>query len=223
MSFRRRLFPLLLILPMLAGGNAHAAPSRPNVLLILSDDQGWGDLGRHGNPKINTPNLDTLAQSGIELERFYVCPNCATSRASLLTGRYHYRTGVSGDDRGEEVMYDYETTLAEILRDADYATGCFGKWNNGSNWPHHPNAQGFDEFVGKCQENWEESSDVELEHNGKVHPTTGRITNVLTDEAISFMAREADAGKPFFCFLPYPAIHSSDPAADPLFDKYRAR
>ena len=122
--------------------------SPPNVLLILTDDQGWGDLGIHGNPIIQTPVLDAFARGGVRVENFYVSPLCAPTRASLLTGRYHLRTGTRWVSDGLENMNPEEVTLAEIFQAAGYATGCFGKWHNGAHYPFHPNQQGFDEFIG---------------------------------------------------------------------------
>src|SRR5688572_29898573 len=118
-----RLLVLALLLPELA-----AAVERPNVLLIIADDQGWGDVRSHGNERIETPNLDQLAASGARFERFYVDPLCAPTRAALLTGRHSLRSGVHGVTRGHETMRSSETTLAEAFQEAGYATGCIGKW-----------------------------------------------------------------------------------------------
>ncbi len=112
---------------------------RPNVVLIMTDDQGWGDIRSHGNDKIDTPVMDKLAAAGARFERFFVSPVCAPTRASLLTGRYHLRTGVHGVTRGRENMRSEEVTIAEALKGAGYATGCFGKWHNGRHYPYHPN------------------------------------------------------------------------------------
>ncbi len=129
---------------------AAAAQSRsPNVVLILSDDQGFGDIHSHGNAKIDTPVLDRLATEGARFDRFFVSPICAPTRASLMTGRYFLRTGVVEvtPDHLATMQLD-EVTLAEAFRQANYATGLFGKWHLGKWYPYHPNVQGFDEFVG---------------------------------------------------------------------------
>src|SRR5262249_35902149 len=133
------------LLLFVAAGPALAAEARPNVLLILTDDQGWGDIRSHGNDKIDTPTLDRLADSGARFDRFYVSPVCAPTRASLLTGRYHLRTGVSGVTRTYETMRTDEVTLADAFRAAGYATACYGKWHNGAHYPHSPTGRGFDE------------------------------------------------------------------------------
>ncbi len=200
---------------------ASGADRPPNVVLIMTDDQGWGDVGIHGNKQLDTPHLDRLARDGVRLNHFYVSPVCAPTRASLLTGRYHERTGVFGVTRGEENMYTDEVTLAEVFKAAGYATGCFGKWHNGSNWPHHPNAQGFDEFIGFCGGHWNNYFDTELEHNGKTFRSSGYITDVITGAATRFIATNKD--KPFFCYVPYNAPHSPWQVPDKFYDKYKQR
>jgi arylsulfatase A-like enzyme len=127
---------------------------QPNVVIIIADDQGWGDVGIHGNTNVHTPHLDALAGSGARMNNFYVAPVCAPTRASLLTGRYHRRTGVTGVSRAAERMNLDEVTLADVFKKAGYATGAFGKWHNGSVYPYHPNGRGFDEFFGFCCGHW---------------------------------------------------------------------
>ncbi|MBN1417494.1 MAG: sulfatase-like hydrolase/transferase, partial [Planctomycetes bacterium] len=194
---------------------------RPNVLLIMTDDQGWGDIRSHGNERIDTPVLDRLAASGARFDRFFVSSVCAPTRASLLTGRYHLRTGTTWVTHGREVMRAEETTIAEALRAAGYATGCFGKWHNGAYYPHHPNGQGFDEFLGFCGGHWNEYFDPMLERNGEPVATKGYITDVLTDAAIAFIRR--NRGQPFFCYIPYNAPHSPFQVPDRYFETYEDR
>ena len=129
-----------------------AAP--PNVLIVLTDDQGWGDLTIHGNRNLSTPHLDSIAKQGASFRNYYVCQVCAPTRAEFLTGRYHPRTGVSGVSRGEERINADETTLADIFKSAGYATGAFGKWHNGTQSPLHPNDRGFDEYYGFTSGHW---------------------------------------------------------------------
>ena len=192
--------------------------SSPNVLLILTDDQGWGDLGVHGNPIIQTPVLDDFARKGVEVKNFYVSPLCAPTRASLLTGRYHLRTGTRWVSDGLENMNPEEVTLAEMFKSAGYATGCFGKWHNGAHFPFHPNQQGFDEFIGFCAGHWNNYFNTTLQHNGEPFPTEGYITDVLTDEAIKFIEQSGD--EPFFCYVPYNVPHGPFQVPDQYFDKY---
>jgi arylsulfatase A-like enzyme len=119
-------------------------PRHPNVIVILTDDQGHGDLGFHGNPTIRTPHIDRLARESVQLERFYVSPVCAPTRASLLTGRYNFRTGAVDTYLGRALMHPEEVTLAEVLAPAGYRRGIFGKWHLGDNYPLRPMDQGFE-------------------------------------------------------------------------------
>ena len=130
----------------LTATGANAADRPPNIVILLSDDQGWGDLGIHGNVNIKTPHIDSLARDGALLDRFFVCPVCAPTRAEFLTGRYYPRTGVHGVSTGAERMNPDEVCIADTFKAAGYATGAFGKWHNGTQWPYHPNARGFDEY-----------------------------------------------------------------------------
>ncbi|GAB3702533.1 sulfatase-like hydrolase/transferase [Spirosoma flavus] len=193
----------------------------PNVLFILTDDQGWGDLSLHGNRFIETPNLDRMARSGAQFERFFVSPLCAPTRASLLTGRYHLRTGTVSVTQGWERMRSDELTLAEVFHQNGYATGCFGKWHNGEHVPEDPNGQGFDEFLGFCAGHWNNYFDTELQHNDRMVATKGFITDVLTDAALSFMGK--NKSRPFFCYVPFNAPHSPHQVPDRYFDKYKAK
>lgn len=193
----------------------------PNVLLILTDDQGYGDLKIHRNQLIETPNMDNLAKESAQFERFYVSPLCAPTRASLLTGRYHLRTGTVSVSKGLEIMRENETTLAEIFKENGYKTGVFGKWHNGKHYPNHPNGQGFNEFFGFCGGHWTNYFDTMLEHNGKEVSTKGYITDILTGKALDFI--ENNKKQPFFCYVPYNAPHSPHQVPDKYFDKYKAK
>ena len=191
----------------------------PNVVLILTDDQGFGDVQSHGNKLIETPVHDRIASEGARFDRFYVSPVCAPTRASLLTGRYHIRTGVHGVTRGHEMMRADEVTIAELLKGAGYATGCFGKWHNGSQYPHHPNGQGFDEFLGFCAGHWNNYFDATLDRNGKKQKTNGFIIDALTDAAIDFI--ESNSDRPFFCYIPYNTPHTPWQVPERFWQKYR--
>ena len=210
---------LLVLGGMLTACEKETSVEKPNVILILTDDQGYGDIHMHGNDSISTPNMDLLGTEGVRLDRFYVSPVCAPTRASLLTGRYHLRTGTHWVTRGGENMHEEEVTLAELFKANGYATGIFGKWHNGSHYPEHPLGQGFDEFTGFCAGHWNNYFDTQLEHNGEMLPTDGYITDVLTDHALAFM--DAHADEPFFCYLPYNAPHSPFQVPDKYFNKYK--
>ncbi len=196
-----------------------AAGKRPNVLLILADDQGYGDLSLHGNPYLKTPNMDRLAGQGIEFTRFYVSPVCAPTRCSLLTGRYNVRCGVHGVTAGMETMPTEETTIAEALRPAGYRTALYGKWHLGSHYPNVPHAQGFDEFIGFRTGHWINYWDPKLERNGKPHPMKGYITEVLTDQAMRFL--EANRSDPFFLYLAYNVPHAPYMVPAKYWDEFK--
>lgn len=208
-----RLIAALLCLTAAASAGS-AAAARPNVVIFLADDMGWGDLSVSGNRAVATPNIDSLARGGVSLDRFYVCPVCSPTRAEFLTGRYHPRTGVRGVSTGQERLNLDESTLADAFQAAGYRTGAFGKWHNGSQWPYHPNARGFDEYYGFTSGHWGEYFDPPLEHNGRPVRGKGYMTDLLTDQALAFMAASRD--RPFLCYLPYNVPHSpwAVPAAD---------
>ena len=195
--------------------------ARPNVLLIITDDQGYGDLSLHGNPHLKTPNLDRLGQAGVRFERFYVNSFCAPTRAALLTGRYPLRCGVWGVTHNKEAMRPEEVTLGEAFRGAGYRTACLGKWHNGEQFPYTPPGQGFDEFFGFHNGHINDYFDTELIRGARPAPTRGYISDVLTDEAIRFV-REAGS-RPFLCYLSYNAPHSPFQVPDRYFDKFQAK
>ena len=201
--------------------NCATKAGKPNVLLILTDDQGWGDVTSHNNPRVHTPTMDRLAAEGARFDRFYVSPVCAPTRASLLSGRYHPRTGVHGVTRDYETMRADEVTIAEILKQNGYATAAFGKWHNGAHYPQNPNGQGFDEFVGFCAGHWNNYFSTKLERNGVEFKSKGYIADYLTDEAIRFIEKNKE--KPFFCYVPYNPPHSPFQAPDAYFEKYKAQ
>ena len=182
------------------------AQTRPNVVIFLADDMGWGDISANGNPNHSTPNIDSLARDGVKLDRFYVCPVCSPTRAEFLTGRYHRRTGVRGVSTGQERLNLDEKTLADAFKAAGYRTGAFGKWHNGSQWPYHPNARGFDEYYGFTSGHWGEYFDPPLEHNGQPVRGKGYMTDLLTDKALEFI--DENKARSFLCYVPYNVPHS---------------
>jgi arylsulfatase A-like enzyme len=209
---------LSLFATLAAAGPAAAQP-RPNVVVILADDAGWGDLGVHGNTNLRTPHLDGLAAAGARFENFYVQPVCAPTRAEFLTGRWHPRGGVRGVSTGAERLNLDETTLADALRAAGYATGCFGKWHNGSQYPYHPRGRGFNEYYGFPSGHWGDYFSPPLEHDGRVVTGNGYLPDDLTDRAIGFIERKR--AKPFFCYLPLNTPHSPMQVPDRFFDRFR--
>lgn len=206
---------------------AAAETRRPNVILLLTDDQGYGDVGFHGNAKIRTPQMDQLAREGMELTRFYCSPVCAPTRASLMTGRYYYRSGVVHTSRGGAKMQGTETTLAELLQGAGYATGIFGKWHLGDNYPMRPQDQGFMESlvhksggIGQAPDKPNSYFDPWLWKNGKRERGKGYCTDLFFNAALEFMDRQSAEGKPFFVYLPTNAPHTPLEVADDYWKPY---
>jgi len=190
----------------------------PNIVLILTDDQGWGDLSRTGNRNLSTPRIDGLAGDGAAFDSFYVQPLCAPTRAEVLTGRYFPRTGVRGVTRRAECLNLDEVTIGDVFRTAGYATGCFGKWHSGSAYPYHPNGRGFDEFFGFCCGHWSHYFDSTLERNGTELKSTGYIVDALTEEAMAFM--ENNRNRPFLCYVPFNTPHSPFQVPDRWYAKF---
>lgn len=200
------------------GTAAVAADAPPNIVVILTDDQGWGDLSLQGNTNLSTPHIDSLAKQGAQFERFFVCPVCSPTRAEFLTGRYHPRGGVYDTSTGGERLDLDEQTIAEIFRDAGYKTGAFGKWHNGMQYPYHPRGRGFDEYYGFCSGHWGNYFSPELEHNGRLVRGEGYITDDFTNHAIRFI--EANQDQPFFCYLPLCTPHSPMQVPDLFYEKF---
>ncbi|MCE2756831.1 MAG: arylsulfatase [Chitinophagaceae bacterium] len=191
---------------------------QPNVLIIIADDQGWGDLGFTGNKTAHTPNLDKLAKSGTILDRFYVSPVCSPTRAEILTGRYHVRTGVSGTSTGRVRLDLDETTIAEAFKHNGYQTALFGKWHNGGQAPYHPNCRGIDEFYGFCSGHWGNYFNPILENNGEVLKGKGFMTDDLTDHAIEYINKQQD--QPFFMIMALNTPHSPMQVPDAFWNRY---
>jgi len=191
----------------------------PNILFILTDDQGWGDLSISGNPNLQTPNIDQLAKNGAILDRFYVSPVCSPTRAEILTGRYAVRSGVYSTSQGGERIDLDETTIAEVFKNAGYKTGAFGKWHSGMQYPYHPNGRGFEEYYGFCSGHWGNYIDPMLEHNGELVQGEGFLPDDLTNKAMAFIEKNKD--QPFFAYLPYNTPHSPMQMPDKWWNKFK--
>ena len=192
--------------------------SSPNIVLVVSDDQGWGDLSLHGNTNLNTPHIDGLAASGASFDRFFVSPVCSPTRAEILTGRYHPRGGVFSTSAGGERLDLDEVTIADILKQAGYQTAAFGKWHNGMQYPYHPAGRGFDEYYGFCSGHWGNYFSPMLEHNGQLVQGDGFVIDDFTNRAIEFMEKNQEA--PFFIYLPYNTPHSPMQVPDRWWNKF---
>ncbi len=223
MKINRSLLPFYLTATA-AALSACSSPSsgpKPNIVILLADDMGWGDLNMNGNINAETPVINRLAAESMSFDRFYVCPLSAPTRSEMLTGRYFLRTGVSSVTQGFENMRTDEVTIAEILKDNGYATGCFGKWHNGRYFQQHPNRQGFDEFVGFPVGHLGYYFDAYYFHNDDELKSNGYASDYFTDMAIDFIERNKD--NPFLCYVPYNVPHSPFQVPEKYFNKYNSR
>lgn len=207
---------LLLTLPVFAfaqdSRKTGLSDAKPNIILVLTDDQDFYDMGVHGNRDIDTPNIDAFAHESLEMRRFYVSPLCSPTRASILTGRSHQRTGILHTSRGATRLADDEITIAEILSTAGYRTGIFGKWHLGDNYPSRPQDQGFEETFYHKSGGIGQPPDEEgtywnpvIHHNGKREVHDRYCTDLFFDKAIDFIQREDD--RPYFVYLPTNVPH----------------
>ena len=205
---------------------------KPNVIIIMTDDQGFGDLGINKNPNIITPNIDQFASESVRFDNFFVSPVCAPTRASLMTGRYSLRTGVRDTYNGGAIMSNTETTIAEILKEADYSTGIFGKWHLGDNYPFRPSEQGFDESiihlaggigqVGDFTNYYKGNTsyfDPILWKNNKKNQYDGYCSDIFAENAVKFI--EKNKNKPFFCYLSFNAPHTPLQVPKKYYDMYK--
>ena len=223
------LFTILFIV-FLIGCEKNRTP--PNVILIITDDQGYGDLNFNGNPNIITPALDNFAAESVRFNNFYVSPVCAPTRSSLMTGRYSLRTGVRDTYNGGAIMASSEVTLAEMLKQANFTTGIFGKWHLGDNYPSRPSDQGFDESlihlaggmgqVGDFTNYFKNDTsyfDPILWHNNEQKPYQGYCSDIFTENAIEFI--EKNKNNPFFCYLSFNAPHNPLQVPDEYYQIYK--
>lgn len=201
---------------------------RPNVVLILTDDQGYGDLGCQGNDKLKTPNIDMFYEDSVRFTNFNVCPLCSPTRASLMTGRYNYRTGVVDTWVGLGMMRSEEVTIAEAMVNAGYRTGIFGKWHLGDNYPLRAMDQGFQEslvhtdgMIGSIFDAPDNKyDDPALFHNGISKKYSGYCTDIFFNEALKFIEKESDS--PFFAYISTNIPHYPLQISDHYSAPYRA-
>lgn len=196
---------------------------RPNVIIILADDAGWGDYSQTGNKNLLTPAIDSLLRNGASLDRFYVQPVCSPTRAEILTGYWHPRGGVRGVTKGEERLDPSLTTIADDFRAAGYDTAYFGKWHNGSQWPYHPLARGFDRFYGFTSGHWGEYFNAPMEDNGVRVRGKGYIADDITDHLIDFISTEMRGDSPFLAHVSFNTPHSPMSVPDAHWELFRDR
>lgn len=189
------------------------ALAQPNVILIMTDDQGYGDLACHGNPVLKTPHLDRLHAESVRLTDFHVSSFCTPTRAALMSGRFPARTGAYRTSSGRTMMHPDERTIASVFADAGYKTGMVGKWHLGDNAPHRPQDRGFQDVVwhrcggvGQASDHWgNDYFDDTYERNGKFEKFEGYCTDVWFAESMRFL--EDNRGHPFFLYLATNAPH----------------
>jgi arylsulfatase A-like enzyme len=204
----------------------------PNIVIIITDDQGYGDFGFTGNPHVKTPVLDKFAGESIRLTNFYVCPVSAPTRASLMTGRYSLRTGIHDTYNGGAIIASDEVTIAEMLKNTSYSTGIFGKWHLGDNYPSRPKDQGFDESIIHLSGGMGQVGDITnyfngdssyfnpvLWHNGKQESYRGYCSDIFTDQAIKFIENNHD--RQFFCYLSFNAPHTPLQVPEKYYKLYK--
>lgn len=221
-------FLLLLVLATMAPARAAAATHQrpPNIVLVMTDDQGYGEMSCHGNPILRTPNLDRLHAGSVRFTDFHVSPTCAPTRAALLTGRHEFRSGVTHTIFERERLNLAATTLPEVLRSAGYTTGIFGKWHLGDEAPYQPERRGFDEtfihggggigqtYPGSCGDApGNPYRDPAVRHNGRFERTQGYCTDVFVDQALRWIDARRRLDQPFFAYITPNAPH--DPFVSP--------
>lgn len=204
------------------------ANTHPNVVIVLTDDQGYGDLSIHGNPIVKTPNIDELVKQSVSLTNYHVAPTCSPTRAGFLTGRWNNRTGVWHTIMGRSMLRENEKTLADLLKVNGYQTAMFGKWHLGDNYPYRPGDRGFDYTyyhggggVGQTPDHWNNAyfDDVYLRNDNK-DQASGFVTDVLFDEAISYIDKAKKSDKPFFTYISANAPHGPMHAPKKYADMY---
>lgn len=216
---------IALLLSMLACNKV--VDEKPNVILIMVDDIGVGDLACLGNEIIKTPNIDALHQESVSLTDYHVSPTCAPTRAAIMTGHHNYRTGVFFTIKGRSLIMEKETTMAQIFKDNGYNTGIFGKWHLGDNYPFRPQDKGFEEVlvpkgggVGQALDYWDNDYfDDKYMHNGVLEQFQGYCTDIWFENAKKFIGTKRD--KPFFCYLSTNAAHAPYWVADKYADPYK--
>ena len=215
-------------LSLLSATSAAALPDRPNIVFVITDDQGYGDLGHTGNPIVKTPHLDRLAAESSQLADYHVAPTCSPTRAALLTGRWTNRTGVWHTVNGRSMLRENEVTLGQLLKNAGYATGMFGKWHLGDNYPYRPEDRGFTEVyrhggggVGQTPDVWDNAYfDGRYFHNGRIVAARGFCTDVFFEEAHRFIRAAAGRQQPFLAYIATNAPHSPLHAPQKYLDLY---
>ena len=225
------MFPALLLLLCVVYPATAEAADKPNVVIVITDDQGYGDLSCHGNPVLKTPEIDALYQESVRLLDYHVAPTCSPTRSAFVTGHWTNRTGVWHTIMGRSMLRENEVTMGQVFKDAGYATGMFGKWHLGDNYPYRPEDRGYTEVmrhggggVGQTPDYWDNAYfDGSYWHNGVPEPVKGFCTDVFFDYAKRFIKAQHEAGKPFLAYIatnaPHGPMHSPEEFSRPYSDQ----
>lgn len=215
---------------VLLSSNALFAAKKPNVVIVITDDQGYGDLSCHGNPILKTPNIDALHAESVRLTDYHVSPTCSPTRSAFLTGHWTNRTGVWHTIMGRSMLRENEVTMGQVFKDAGYATGMFGKWHLGDNYPFRPEDRGYTEVlrhggggVGQTPDYWDNAYfDGAYWHNGTPTPVNGFCTDVFFEYAKEFIKASRASNKPFLAYIatnaPHGPMHSPRAFSEPYVD-----
>jgi arylsulfatase A-like enzyme len=215
------LFAVVCVLPLAQSAD------KPNVVIVITDDQGYGDLSCHGNPILKTPEIDKLYGESVRLKDYHVAPTCSPTRCAFLTGHWTNRTGVWHTIMGRSMLRENEVTMGQVFKDAGYATGMFGKWHLGDNYPYRPEDRGYTEVmrhggggVGQTPDFWDNAYfDGSYWHNGTPEAVKGFCTDVFFDYAKKFIKSSKEEGKPFLAYVatnaPHGPMHAPEESAAP--------
>lgn len=221
-----RFVPFLFLLTLFWGQSLPGA-DRPNVVIVITDDQGYGDLSCHGNPVLKTPEIDELYEESVRLTDYHVSPTCSPTRAALLTGHWTNRTGVWHTIMGRSMIRENEVTMGQVFKDAGYATGMFGKWHLGDNYPYRPEDRGYTEVmrhggggVGQTPDYWDNAYfDGSYWHNSTPEKVKGFCTDVFFDYAKKFIKQQKEKDQPFLAYIatnaPHGPMHSPEEFSKP--------
>ncbi len=201
---------------------AATKPRQPNVIIMITDDQGYGDLSCHGNPILKTPNMDRLHAESVRMTNFHVDPTCAPTRGALMTGKYAHHVRVWHTISGGNLLRETETTMADVFKSSGYRTGMFGKWHLGASYPYRPMDRGFEEWIGHgdggtgTTADWFTNDRVNdmCIHNGEWERYEGWAPDVFYGEAMKYI-KEGDRSKPFFVYLATYIPHGPHTSPDP--------
>ncbi|MGB6223253.1 arylsulfatase [Haloferula sp.] len=220
---------IIKFLSLLIFASGLLSAAAPNIVFVITDDQGYGDLGYTGNPIIKTPEIDKLASESTGLSDYHVGPTCSPTRCSLLTGHWTNRTGVWHTIMGRSMLREDEVTIAQMFKDGGYETSMFGKWHLGDNFPYRPEDRGFTEVyrhggggIGQTPDVWDNAYfDGSYFHNGKIVPAKGFCTDVFFEQANAFITKCAQEKKPFFAYISLNAPHGPLHCPQKYLDMYQ--